>query len=588
MIRWRPSQELVVLVSYTVALYMTVVDSTIIYTALPSLARDFHSSLDSAQWVTLSYLLSLAVVVPSSGWIGDRFGTRRTFLIALVLFTGASVLCGLSGSLTQLVIFRVIQGIGGGLIIPVGQAMLFRTFPPARRARAAGMVALGTSLGPATGPVLGGILTTYLSWRWCFFVNIPFGAAALAIGLLFLAEHREPAAGRLDLPGFVLAGGGLGLFLYALSEAPVRGWGSPVVIGTGVAGVVALAALVAVELRSKAPMLNLRLLRNRIFRTTNLVSVCNLGVYSAYLFLMPEFLQLARGASALSSGLTTFPGAIGVWTSSQIAARIYPRVGPRRMAVGGAVRRDHRLLPAGARGRAGHQHLGDPAADPLQRVRERFYRHRGPGLVVRDHLPGRHRPGVRAVPDPDPDRGQYRRGRAGHRRLGRRPGRGDRCRAGPRVPLRVPDRRRDNRPGGRVRADHPGRRRRGHHAPPEQIPAPAPPAAGVPRGPERAPPTPGSPRAGLAGYGLAVASRIGPRAGLAGRAATGGQGSARPASWGSSVSWLASGSGRLASGPAEPASGHCLSSTCGISQLARKASAAIGTAIRNTVWIDSA
>ena len=335
MIRWRPSQELVVLLSYTVALYMTVVDSTIIYTALPSLARDFHSSLDAAQWVTLSYLLSLAVVVPSSGWIGDRFGTRRTFLIALVLFTGASVLCGLSGSLTQLVIFRVIQGLGGGLIIPVGQAMLFRTFPPARRARAAGMVALGTSLGPATGPLLGGILTTYLSWRWCFFVNIPFGAAALAIGMAFLAEHREPAAGRLDLPGFVLAGGGLGLFLYALSEAPVRGWGSPVVIGTGVAGVAALAALVAVELRSKAPMLNLRLLRNRIFRTTNLVSVCNLGVYSAYLFLMPEFLQLARGASALSSGLTTFPGAIGIWTSSQIAARIYPRVGPRRMAIGG-------------------------------------------------------------------------------------------------------------------------------------------------------------------------------------------------------------------------------------------------------------
>ena len=196
MIRWRPRQELVVLVCYTVALYMTVVDSTIIFTALPSLARDFHASLDAAQWVTLSYLLSLAVTIPSSGWIGDRFGTRRTFLTALALFTGASVLCGLSGSLTQLVIFRVIQGIGGGLIIPVGQAMMFRTYPPERRARAQGMVTLGTALGPATGPVLGGILTTDLSWRWCFFVNVPFGTAALIIGLLFLIEHREPAAGR--------------------------------------------------------------------------------------------------------------------------------------------------------------------------------------------------------------------------------------------------------------------------------------------------------------------------------------------------------------------------------------------------------
>ncbi len=335
MIRWRPRQELVVLVAYTVALYMTVVDSTIIFTALPAMARDFHSSLDAAQWVTLSYLLSLAVAVPSSGWIGDRFGTRRTFLTALVLFTGASVACGLSGSLNQMIIFRVIQGIGGGLIIPVGQAMMFRTYPPERRARAQGMVALGTALGPATGPVLGGILTTELSWRWCFFVNVPFGAAALLIGLLFLTEHREPAAGRLDLAGFVLAGGGLALFLYALSEAPVRGWTSPVILAAGIISVAALVTLVLVELRIKTPMLNLRLLRNRIFRTTSIVGLCQAGGYNGYLFIMPEFLQQARGATALSSGLTTFPGAIGLLVNAQIAARLYPRIGPRRMALYG-------------------------------------------------------------------------------------------------------------------------------------------------------------------------------------------------------------------------------------------------------------
>ena len=152
---------------------------------------------------------------------------------ALALFTVASVLCGVSGSLTELILFRVVQGVGGGLIIPVGQAMLFRTFPPERRARAVGMVVLGTSLGPAVGPVLGGVLTTFLSWRWCFFVNVPFGTTALVIGLLFLAEHRGPATGRLDVAGFVLAGGGLALFLFALSESPVRGWASPVIIGTG-------------------------------------------------------------------------------------------------------------------------------------------------------------------------------------------------------------------------------------------------------------------------------------------------------------------------------------------------------------------
>src|ERR1700760_2854453 len=222
---------------------MTVVDNTIIYTALPSVPRDFHSSLADAQWVTLSYVLALALMIPSSGWIGDRFGTRRTFLTALLLFTAASALCGLSGSLPLLVIFRVFQGIGGGLIIPVGLAMLFRTFPPERRARATGLVLLGTSLGPAAGPLLGGVLTTYLSWRWCFFVNVPFGVIVLIIGLLSLTEHHEPAAGQLDLAGFVLAGGGLALVLYALSQSPVKGWGSPVIIGTGLGGLAALAAM---------------------------------------------------------------------------------------------------------------------------------------------------------------------------------------------------------------------------------------------------------------------------------------------------------------------------------------------------------
>ena len=331
--RFRPSQERVVVAVYMVGIYMTAVDSTIVYTALPSIARGFHAALPSTEWVTLGYLLSLAVFVPSSGWIGDRFGTRRTYLLALCLFTGASALCGVAGSLTELIIFRVIQGAGGGLIIPVGQAMLFRAFPPERRARAAGMVALGVSLGPATGPVLGGILATELSWRWCFYVNVPLGLAALAIGLLFLREHTEPVPGPFDLSGFLLAGPGLALFLYAISEASALGWTSPVIIATGLAGLAALAALAVTELRKPSPMLNLRLLRNRIFRTTCLVSVFSMGVYTAYLFIMPEFLQEARGASALSSGLTTLPGAIGLWLSSQAAARAYPRLGPRRMAV---------------------------------------------------------------------------------------------------------------------------------------------------------------------------------------------------------------------------------------------------------------
>lgn len=333
----QPKQERVVLLMYMVGVYMSAVDSTIIYTALPSVARDFSETLSSAQWVTLSYLLALAVVVPSSGWIGDRFGTRRTFLLALGLFTVSSMACGLAGSLVQLVLFRIAQGVGGGLMVPVGQAMLFRTFPPERRARAAGIVALGTSLGPATGPVLGGILVTYLSWRWCFFVNVPLGLTVLIIGVLFLHEHKEPAPGRLDIPGFILAGCGLALCLYALSEYPAHGWSSPTVYIAGPLGLAALVLLVIVELRTAEPMLNLRLLKERLFRTTSIAMTLSGCAYTGYLFIMPEFLQQAHGMSPLASGLTTLPGAVGLWTSSQIASRAYPRVGPRRMGSSGFI-----------------------------------------------------------------------------------------------------------------------------------------------------------------------------------------------------------------------------------------------------------
>ena len=365
----------------------------------------------------------------------------------------------------------MIQGIGGGLIIPVGQAMMFRTYPPERRARAQGMVALGTALGPATGPVLGGILTTELSWRWCFFVNIPFGTAALVIGLLFLAEHREPAAGRLDIGGFVLAGGGLALFLYALSEAPVRGWTSPVIVVTGVISLAALAGLVVLELRLKAPMLNLRLLRNRIFRTTSLVSLCQGGGYNGYLFIMPEFLQEARGASALSSGLTTFPGAIGLLISAQIAARLYYRIGPRRMAVGGlcgvfvawtliglTVGLDTNIWLI----RVLAFSSGPPAAGASSPSR-----------------PRRSRPSPRPTPAAPRRCSRPRTGsRAGSAWLCWSPSsrpparRGHRRRADPLVPLRLPHRRRGSRRRHRDRADHPGRRRRRHHAPPGAHPGP--------------------------------------------------------------------------------------------------------------------
>jgi EmrB/QacA subfamily drug resistance transporter len=283
----------------------------------------------------LGYTLSLAVWIPASGWLGDRFGTKRVFLTALVFFVGGSALCGAAQSIGQLVTFRVLQGVGGGMLTPIGVAMMFRAFPPVERARAATIVLVPTLVAPALGPVLGGLITDTIGWRWIFYVNIPVGVTALVFGLRYLREHTEPDAGRFDVPGFVLSGFGLASIIYALSEGPRVGWNSPAVVVLGIAGILSFVLLVWVETHKPEPMLALRLLKDRLFATTNLVMAFSMASFVGLLFVLPLYLQGLRGLSPLESGLVTFPQAIGILVSSQIAGRIYGRLGPRRLVTGG-------------------------------------------------------------------------------------------------------------------------------------------------------------------------------------------------------------------------------------------------------------
>jgi EmrB/QacA subfamily drug resistance transporter len=325
----------IVAVVFVCGMFIDILDTTIVNVALPVLGRQFHANTASIEWIVLAYLLSLAIWIPASGWIGDRIGTRRAFLFALAMFTAASALCGQAHSLGQLVAFRVLQGVGGGMLVPVGTAMLFRAFPPIERARASTVLIVPTVLAPALGPVLGGWLVTDISWRWIFYVNLPIGAFAFAVGYLFLRDAREGEAGRFDVAGFVLSGGGLALVLLALSRGPEHGWRSPYVILTGVGGVVMFALLVLVETRIRDPLLALRLFRERMFRNANVVLTLTYGSFIGVIFLMPLYLQSLRGFTALQSGLTTFPQAIGVIASSQLVGRLYHRVGPRRLIVFG-------------------------------------------------------------------------------------------------------------------------------------------------------------------------------------------------------------------------------------------------------------
>ncbi len=329
-----PAQTTAVSVAYVAAMFMTAIDMHIVNVALPTLGRDFGEPLTSVQWTVIAYLLTLAVVIPASGWLGDRIGNKRTFVAALGVFTAASALCGLAANLPELIAARALQGIGGGMLTPMGVAMLYRTFPPERRAAVARTLIVPVLIGPGIAPVLGGLFTEYVSWRWVFFVNVPFGVAMLAFSQLYLTEDRPAPGGRLDLRGLILSGAGLSLLMYAVSEGSAVGWGSPLIVGTGLAGIACLVTFARGCTRSADPLLKLTLLGDRLFRATNIVVGLSLGSFLGSLYLTPIFLQVVMGQSPIDSGLTTFVEALGVAIAAQTLGRLYPRLGPRVLAGG--------------------------------------------------------------------------------------------------------------------------------------------------------------------------------------------------------------------------------------------------------------
>ena len=332
----RISQKVAVSVVFVAAMFISIMDVTIVNVALPTIGREFSVSPTAVDGISIAFLVSLAVFIPASGWLGDRFGGKRVLLTAIAVFTIASALCGLASSLGELVAFRILQGAGGGMLAPVGMAMLLRAFPPGERIRASAILTVPTAFAPALGPVLGGLLVTELSWRWVFYVNVPIGAAAIAFGALFLRPVTESRPGRFDVPGFLLSGIGLGLLMYGVSEGPDLGWRSATVLAAICAGLVLLAAMVVVEMRTAEPIVALRLLGNRLFRSANGVMIPASIAFLGTLFVISLYYQDGRDLSALQSGLSTFPEAVGVMLGAQLSSRVlYPLLGPRRhIAIG--------------------------------------------------------------------------------------------------------------------------------------------------------------------------------------------------------------------------------------------------------------
>jgi len=326
----------VVAVAFVVGLFMDILDTTIVNVALPTLRVDFGADVNTIEWVVTGYLLSLAMWIPVSGWLGNRYGTKRIFVFALAMFTFASALCGLAWNIQSLIAFRVLQGVGGGMLTPVGTAMLFRAYPPAERPRASSLLAMVTVLAPAVGPLIGGALVENASWRWIFYVNLPIGALGVWFSLRYLRNHTTPGTGRFDTPGFLLSGAGLALLLFGLAEGPVRGWIDPIVLACLVFAIAGFVGLIVVEGRSPAPMLDLQLFRERSFRTPNIVTFLSFGSLIGLFFLLPQFLQGPAGYSPFQSGLVTAPQALGVILSARLTGLVlYPRIGPRRLAMAG-------------------------------------------------------------------------------------------------------------------------------------------------------------------------------------------------------------------------------------------------------------
>jgi EmrB/QacA subfamily drug resistance transporter len=329
-------QKVAVSVVFVSAMFMSIMDIAIVNVALPSIGRDLHVGATSVAAVSIGYLVSLAVVIPASGWLGDKLGGKRVLLTAIVIFTLASALCGFAQTFGQLVAFRVLQGVGGGLLTPVGMAMLFRAFPPSERVRASSILTVPVAFAPAIGPVLGGVLVDTLDWRWVFFVNVPIGVLAFLYGLLFLHDAERSPVGRFDLLGFALSGIGFAAVMYGVSEGPDKGWSSPGILAPIAVGLVLLIVLVQVELRMTDPLLRLRLFADRLFRSATAVIFIAMAAFLGTLYLVALFFQDGMGLSALDSGLSTFPEAIGVMLGAQVASRLlYPRLGPRRMMAGG-------------------------------------------------------------------------------------------------------------------------------------------------------------------------------------------------------------------------------------------------------------
>jgi EmrB/QacA subfamily drug resistance transporter len=319
------------------AFLMEQLDSTILTTAVPDIAGNLHVTPIQMSLAVAAYVLTVAIFIPVSGWFADRFGTRRVFVTALAIFTLGSMLCGLAQDFAMLVVMRVLQGLGGAMMIPVGRLILLRSFPRSELMTAMAYMTLPAIVGPVIGPLLGGILTTYLSWRWIFYVNLPFGLAGIALAMRYVSNGAETKVARFDVAGFLMVGAGLGLLQFGLENVSRPVMPLSAVVVTIFAAVALLLAFAFYARRAPAPAVDLGLFRWRSFRVGTLVGgLCRTGM-NGVPFLLPLMLQVGFGLSPITSGSITFIGSIGAVFIRNVLAPVIRNHGFRIVLVSSAL-----------------------------------------------------------------------------------------------------------------------------------------------------------------------------------------------------------------------------------------------------------